>query len=233
MKAKDIMTSPVISVTPDTSVREIAALLFERRISAVPVLENGRLVGLVSEADLLRRHEIGTDRAIRPSSWWLRLLLSTDRTPAEYIKSHATRARDIMTRDVVSVAQDTPLAEIAALLETRGIKRVPVLRGAEVVGMVSRANLVQALAMMRPPVIRPAMSGDQAIRGRLLGELERQPWWRRVTTNVIVTEGIVHYWGMVDSNDERDAARVAAENVPGVRGIEDHRFEYHDIPSMI
>jgi CBS domain-containing protein len=232
MKAKDIMTSPVITVAPDTPVREIAALLFERRISGVPVLEDGRLVGLVSEADLLHRHEIGTDRAAQPRSRWLRLF-SADRTPAEYIKSHATQARDIMAREVVSVAQDTPVAEIATLLETRGIKRVPVLRGAQLVGIVSRANLVQALAVMKRSAIRITPPRDEAIRGRLLGELERQPWWGPVRSNVIVTEGVVHYWGMVDSDEERNAARVAAENVPGVRGIEDHRFRYHDIPSMV
>ena len=232
MKAKDIMTSPVITVAPGTPVREIAALLFERRISGVPVMENGRLVGLVSEADLLHRHELGTDRPAQPRSWWLRLF-SADRTPAEYIKSHATQARDIMAREVVSVAPDAPVAEIATLLETRGIKRVPVLRGGKLVGIVSRANLVQALAVMRQSAVRVTPPGDEAIRGRLLEELERQPWWGRAGSNVIVTEGVVHYWGMVDSDDERNAARVAAENVPGVRGIEDHRFEYHDIPSMV
>lgn len=232
MKAKDIMTSPVITVAPDTPVREIAALLFERRISGVPVLEDGRLVGLVSEADLLHRHELGADRPAQSRSWWLRLW-SADRTPAEYIKSHATQARDIMAREVVTISQDTPVAEIATLLETHGIKRVPVLRGAKLVGIVSRANLVQALAVMRRSATRVTPPIDEAIRGRLLAELERQPWWGRVTSTVIVTEGVVHYWGMVGSDDERNAARVAAENVPGVRGIEDHRFEYDDIPSMV
>lgn len=232
MKAKDIMTSPVITVAPDTPVREIAALLFERRISGVPVMEDGRLVGLVSEADLLHRHELGTDDPAQSRSWWLRLF-SADRTPAEYVKSHATQARDIMAREVVSVAPDTPVAEIATLLETRGIKRVPVLRGAKLVGIVSRANLVQALAVLRHSAIRVTAPSDEAIRGRLLGELERQPWWERVTSNVIVTEGVVHYWGLVGSDDERDAARVAAQNVPGVRGVEDHRLEYRDMGSMV
>ena len=112
MKAKDIMTSPVVSVTPVTSVREIAALLLEHRISAVPVLDDGRLVGIVSEGDLLHRHEIGTDRVPPPRSWWLRLF-STGGTPAEYVRSHAAHARDIMAREVVSVAEDTPVADIA------------------------------------------------------------------------------------------------------------------------
>ena len=231
MKAKDIMTTPVISVAPDTPVREIAKLLFERRISGVPVLEDGRLVGIISEADLLHRHEIGTERSA-PSSWWLRLF-SLDTAPADYVRSHATRARDVMVHEVVSVAPDTPVAEIATLLESRGIKRVPVVRAGQVVGIVSRANLVQALALMEQPAVRVTPPSDQAIRGRLLAELERQPWWGRVGSSVIVTEGVVHFWGMVESEDQRNAARVAAENVPGVRGVDDHRFGYRDIPSMV
>lgn len=232
MKAKDIMTSPVITVTPDTPVREIAALLFERRISGVPVLQDGRLVGLVSEADLLHRQEIGTDRVAQPRAWWLRLF-NADSTPAEYVRSHATRARDVMSHEVVSVAPDTPIAEIASLLEARGIKRVPVLRGAQLVGIVSRGNLVQALAVTSRPAAKVTPPSDGAIRGRLLAELEHQPWWGRVSSNVIVAGGVVHYWGTVNSDDERNAARVAAENVPGVRRVEDHRFEFHDLPYMV
>ena len=149
------------------------------------------------------------------------------------MKSHPGRARDVMAREVVSVRPDTPIAEIAALLEARGIKRVPVLHGEQVVGIVSRGNLVQALATSgrtAPKITQPV---DQAIRGRLLAELERQPWWGRVTSSVIVSEGVVHYWGTVGSDSERDAARVAAENVPGVQGVEDHRFRYDEIPAML
>ncbi|MGH8745742.1 MAG: CBS domain-containing protein [Burkholderiales bacterium] len=230
MKARDIMTSPATTVGPDTPVREIAELLYKLRISGVPVLEGGRLVGLVSEGDLLHRHEIGTDLPERAGSWWLRLF-SADRSPAEYVKSHGQRARDVMTREVISVAPDMPVAEIATLLEARGIKRVPVVRGEKVVGIVSRANLIQALASSRHAAHRLAQPSDQVIRGRLLSELERQPWWWRVTSNVIVAEGVVHYFGMAGSGDERDAARAAAESLPGVRGVEDHRFSYADIPS--
>ena len=221
MKASDIMTSPVITVGPDTAVRHIAALLFKHRISAVPVLENGKLAGIISEADLLHRHEIGTEGTARSSSWWLQLV-SADRSVADYVKSHATRARDIMTRDVVSVTPDAPIAEIATLLEKRGIKRVPVLQDGKLVGIVSRSNLVQALAV-KGRSMNMGDAGDGAIRARLSAELERHPWWRSTTSNVIVTDGVVHYFGGVDSDDERQAARVAAENVPGVRRVEDHR----------
>lgn len=219
MKASDVMTSPVITVGPDTAVRHIAGLLFEHRISAVPVLEKGKLVGIVSEGDLLHRHEISTDRSAR--SWWLQLF-SADQSIADYVRSHATRARDIMTREVVTVTPDTPLAEIATLLEKRGIKRVPVLRDGRLAGIVSRSNLVQALAA-KGRLMNTGDSGDGAIRARLSAELERQSWWP-TASNVIVTDGVVHYFGLVESEGQRQPARVAAENVPGVRRVEDHRI---------
>jgi len=232
MKASDIMTSSVISVDPDTTVRDIATLLLKNRISAVPVLEGGKLVGLVSEADLLHRHEIDTDRVAASRSWWLRWL-GADRSPAEYIKSHARKARDIMTREVVSVAPETSAGQIASLFESRGIKRVPVLRGSEVVGIVSRANLVQALAAIRPAAIRVTPPSDEAIRGRLLAELERQSWWRPLRSNVTVNGGVVQFWGAIEAEDQRGAARVAAENIPGVRRVEDGRVFMRDLPSMV
>lgn len=222
MNASDIMSSPVITVGPDTAVRHIAALLYKHRISAVPVMENGKLVGIVSEADLLHRHEIGTDGVARSGSWWLRLL-SADQSVAEYVKSHATRARDIMTRDVLSVAPDTSLAKIATLLEKRGVKRVPVLQDGRLVGIVSRSNLVQALAA-KGRAMNVGNTGDGAIHARLCAEFERRSWWRSTTSNVVVTDGIVRYFGTIDSEDQRQAARVAAENVPGVRAVEDHRI---------
>ena len=141
---------------------------------------------------------------------------------AEYVKSHATRARDIMTKDVIWVAPDTPIAQIARLLEKHGVKRVPVLQGGRLVGIVSRSNLVQALAASGSNM-NVGDTHDGAIRTRLYAELERQPWWRSTISTVIVTDGVVHYFGIVDSEEQRQAARVAAENVSGVRRIEDHR----------
>jgi CBS domain-containing protein len=132
-----------------------------------------------------------------------------------------------MTPDVVSVTPDTPVAQIATLLEKRGIRRVPVVQGGRIVGIVSRSNLVEALAA-KGRLMNTGDSSDGAIRVRLTAELERQPWWRSNTANVIVTDGVVHYFGMVDSEDprQRQAARVAAENVPGVRAVEDHRVPF-------
>lgn len=231
MKASDIMTSPVFTVEPDTQVKDVAAMLFERRISAVPVVEKGVLVGIVSEADLLHRQEIGTDRLGRGGSWWLRLF-SANPSVDDYIKSHARRARDVMTRRVVTVSPDAALADVAQILEARDIGRVPVVEAGKLVGIVSRANLVQALAVAAGTADAALSADDQGIRRELLAELERQDWWRIDRANVIVTDGVVHFWGMVDSDDARPAARVAAENVPGVRGVDDHRFVSYNAPTM-
>lgn len=231
MKARDVMTSPVITVAPETTVQEVAALLCERRIGALPVVQDGRLVGIMRETDLVRRHEIGTDGCPRTGSWWLRLF-SAEPSMRDYVRSHARHARDVMTRDVPTVTPETPVAEIARLLEGRGIGRAPVVDAGKLVGIVSRANLVQALATRAAAPAAAAAADDETIRAALLAELERQPWWRNDHGFVIVTDGVVHFWGMVDTDDARPAARVAAENVPGVRGVEDHRFLSSDAPTM-
>ena len=221
MKASDIMTSPVITVNPQTRVRHIAALLLRHGISALPVVERGRLVGIVSEADLLHRHELGTE-ARSSGSWWLRLL-SADHSIDDYVKSHATRARDIMTAKVVCVSPDTPLGEIAGVLEKRGVRRVPVIEHGRLVGIVSRSDLVRALAA-KARGTDAASTSDGAIRDRLSKELARRGWWVATTSSIVVTDGVVHYFGMVDNDRQRRAARVAAESVPGVRAVRDHRI---------
>jgi CBS domain-containing protein len=233
MKAKDIMTTPVVTVSPVATVQEIAALLLERRISAVPVVEHERLIGLVSEGDLLHRHEIGTQRGLPERSWWQGLIGSEPGLAARYVKSHAAHARDIMTRDVITVDEDTPIAEVAVRLEAHRIKRVPVLRDGRLVGIVGRANLIQALANHPCPTMPSRTTSDDSIRLELLAELERQPWWRSSASSMTVTDGIVHYWGLLDCGDQTEAARVAAENVPGVRKVEDHRRRIADLPSMV
>lgn len=217
MQAKDVMTSPVVSVAPDTTVREIAALLLRRAISAVPVLDaGGALVGIVSEGDLVRRAETDTER--RPS-WWLRLFADADEQPRDYAKSHGQRAADVMTRDVVAVEESATLAEIATLLEKHRIKRVPVTRGGKVVGIVSRANLLHGLAAYRAAT--PAALGDEALRARVFEEIKRAG----VDTafiNVVVYGDAVHLWGGVRSVEQLAAARIAAQAAAGTRAIEDH-----------
>ena len=229
MRAADIMSKPVITVTSETPVREAAGLLATHAISALPVVDAGRLVGILSEADLLHRHEIGTDCALRGDPWWLRILRPPSPTDA-YVRSHAARVKDVMTRDVATVGPNTPLWEIAELLEMHRVKRLPVVAGARVVGIVSRSDLVKALAAAAPPA---APQGDEAIRAALVSELERQPWWRTGMSSVTVEDGVVVYRGVMTLRGEEAAARVAAEGIPGVRGVVDHRLAYIDLPSMV
>jgi CBS domain-containing protein len=232
MNAKDIMTSNVITVTSGTLVSEIANLLFERRISALPVVDGDRLVGIVSEADLLRRYEIGTDCALAGDPWWIRLF-SGDHSPEEYVKSHARSARDIMTQDVATVVPDASLAKIATVLEKRRVKRVPVLQDGKLVGIVSRSDLVRALVSAHRDAPTSSRLTDEAIRFRLLAELRRQTWWREEFSNVTVEEGVVNFAGAIQFENERIAARVAAETVPGVRSVVDQRLAFGALPSMM
>jgi CBS-domain-containing membrane protein len=188
------------------------------RISGVPVLDkNGQLVGIVTEGDLLHRAETGTERRRTPLSDWFS---ANSRLAAEYIKSHARRVEDIMTREVVSVGEMATLGEIAELMETKRINRVPVVHDGKIVGIVSRADLLQVLAS--GGAASADEESDRVIRDRLLAELRRQEWANSAEANVVVSEGVVHFWGTVGSEEERRALRVVAENIPGVRGIEDH-----------
>jgi CBS domain-containing protein len=219
MKARDVMVSPVITVGENETVRDVAKLLIAKRISAVPVVDGtGKLVGIVTEADLLHRAEAGTER---PVSWWLSLI-SGDRALAEdYVKSHAVRVKDVMTRNVKTADPDTPLYEIADLFEEEHIKRVPIVsKGGDLVGIISRANIIQVIASARP-ALEVSLS-DTAIRKKLLEELKKQPWSHVHRLNVTVTAGVVDLWGFVESEKERQAITVAAETISGVTEVNDH-----------
>ena len=218
MKAQDVMVAPVITVKPYSSVKEVAKTLIDKRISAVPVVDDaGKLVGIISEGDLMHRSETGTERRYR---WWIRLMGGDASLPADYIKAHGRKAEDIMTRNVITAAPETPLDEIAIRLEKNSIKRVPIVREGQLVGIVSRANLVQALATM-PNGLEIPLS-DTKIREKLLAHLKEQPWADTHLLNVIVTDGVVTLWGITSSETERKAIRVAAETTPGVRAVNDH-----------
>jgi CBS domain-containing protein len=220
MKAADVMVSTVISVGPNARVEEVAQILLANRISAVPVIdEQGKLLGVVSEGDLIRRVESGTDRGRR--SWWLEYLTGKQVLAAEYVKSHSHKVADVMTRSVFTATEDTPLADIANLLERNRIKRVPIVRDGKVVGIVSRANLLQALASTRTKHAPTASAGDLDIRAKVISRLNAE-LWRPSMLNVTVNDGAVDLWGFVTSDDERNAARIAAEEVPGVKIINDN-----------
>jgi CBS-domain-containing membrane protein len=220
MKASDVMVSNVITVRPDTPVSDIAAILLKHRISAVPVLNSdGSLAGIVSEADLLHRVETGTER---PHPWWRDFLDEKAALAREFLKSHAVRAADVMTRHVVTAAPDMPLDELTSLLDKHRIKRVPIIRNGRLVGIVSRADLIQALMTSRAGA-RPAQEvDDSTLRDRVVNELKTKLWASASRINVVVQDGTVELWGGVESNDEKRALRVAAELTPGVRAVADH-----------
>lgn len=217
MLARDIMTTSVLTVSPDTDVAEIARIMLESRISAVPVTAaDGRLVGIVSEGDLMNRAETGTGHRL---AWWLKLIASPDQFSQNYLRSHGRHARDVMTRELVTVRPDTPLARIAAILEKHQIKRVPVVDGDKLVGIVSRANLLRGIATWKQPAAVGVQ--DEALRATLLRELERTGI-RMYLVNVIVADGVVELWGAVESEVQMKAAHAAVEAVAGVKRIENH-----------
>lgn len=217
MLAKDVMTTSVVTVLPGTEVREIAALFLERRISAVPVLDgDGELRGIVSEGDLLNRPEAGTQHR---RSWWLRLFSGPDDQAREYLRVHGHRAKDVMTENVVTVPEDMPLAKIAALLERHRIKRVPVMRDGKLVGIVSRANLLQGLAAWQPQA--PVKREDRDIREALIDAFA-EAGLPMHQVNVIVSDGVVQLWGGLETKSQHHAALAAAEGTAGVRRVDDH-----------
>ncbi len=219
MKARDVMVSPVITMDQDASVRDAAALLVAKRISAVPIVDaSGKLIGILTEGDLMRRIETETEHSY---SWWLSFFLGDRAIAADYVKSHATKVKDVMTREVKTALPDAPLHEIADLFEENQIKRVPIVsEGGDLVGIVSRANILQAIASARPKL--EIDLPDAAIRDRLLAELKRQPWSHTHRMNVTVKGGVVDLWGFVQSDKERQAIAVMAQAIPGVTAINDH-----------
>jgi CBS domain-containing protein len=218
MKARDVMVTPVITVRPSSSVRDVAKILLERRISGLPVVDdNGKLVGLVSEGDLLHRAESGTEK--RPS-WWIRILAGDQVLATDFVRAHANKVADIMTTRVITATPDTPLRAIAALLEKNSIKRVPIVKDGQLVGIVSRANLIQAVASSRTGLEIPV--SDTAIREKLLADLKKEPWAHTSLLNVTVNSGVVDLWGIIKSDMERKAIRLAAESTPGVCAVNDN-----------
>lgn len=214
MNASQAMTRPVVIVPADATVFAAADILLGSRISAAPVVDaDGKLVGIVSEADLMNRPEVGT---VPAKSWLQRLLADNAFLARDYVRSHSHRVADVMTREVITAEEHTQLAEIARLMERHHIKRVPIVRDGKVVGIVSRANLLQGLLAREP---HPADgANDETIRTSVSAELAKHPWSSGVT-NVVVDQGVVHLWGNVGSAPSREAVRVVAENIPGVRRV--------------
>jgi CBS domain-containing protein len=218
MQAKDIMTGKVITITEDASVSDVANLLLDNGISALPVVDaTGKLLGIVSEGDLMHRSEAGTGRR---RSWWLSLFTDANASAAQFVKEHSRRVSDIMTRNVITAAPDTPVAEIAELLESNRIKRVPIVEDGKLVGIVSRANLVRALTGSPKPA-EGVKAKDSEIRQNILARLKAEPW-SPAWLNVRVEDGVVELWGATNSHAQKRAANIAAELTPGVVRVEDN-----------
>jgi CBS domain-containing protein len=216
MRVRDIMTTDVVTVAPDTPVRQIAALLLERRISAVPVIDaKHRVVGIVSEGDLMHRTETGTARS-RPR--WLELFSDADDLAREFVKSHGPRAEDVMTQRVASVSEDTHVADVARLFGSRRVKRAPVLRDGKLVGIVSRPDLLRGFA--RIPAVGAAVD-EGTIRQTILTRLRAAPWAKRPLINVVVEGGTVELQGFADSDEQKRAIRALAESVAGTHAVRD------------
>jgi CBS domain-containing protein len=216
MKASEVMTREVVAVGPDTTVGEIAAVLVRHRISAVPVVSGVQLLGIVSQTDLTHRSETGTEKRRK---WWLELFADPDAKAREYVKSHGLRARDVMTRIVVSVSEDASLAEVADVLDANRIRQVPVLSGGRLVGMISRADLVRKLAETR---LAAGLRPDNATLEKTIWDrIEAEPWLKSAFVNLTAKDGAVELWGAVDSDEQHRALKVLVEGVFGVRKVVD------------
>jgi len=219
MKIQDVMTQYVISVGPNETIARAVQLMLKERISGLPVIDDtGRLVGMVTEGDFLRRAETGTQRR-RPR--WLEFLAGPGRLAEDYVQTHGRKISEVMSFDPVTVTEETPIEDAVTLMQKRHVKRLPVVRGDKVVGIVSRANFLQTLASIGSEV-SPTTSDDKTIRERILAELNRQKWAPTGMLDVVVRDGVVTLWGTITDERERQGLIVAAENVPGVRRVNDH-----------
>ena len=216
MLARDVMTPRVISIEADAAITQAAHLMLQNRISGLPVVgPKGELVGMVTEGDFLRRGEIGTQRR---RSRWLEFLIGPGRLAEEYVQARGRKVEDVMSRNPVTITEQTPLETAVGLMERHRIKRLPVVRDGALVGMVTRANLLHALVSL---ATQPkAVGDDAAIRAQILAECDRQSW--APMSNVVVRNGVVELWGVITDERERQARIVAAENVPGVKAVHDH-----------
>lgn len=220
MRAADLMSRNIVSARPEMPVAQAAGYMLQYRISGLPVLDSSdRLVGILSEGDLLRRPELGTDRK-RPR--WAELLLSPGTLAQEYVRSHGRRVADVMTPDPVTVGPDASLEEIVSLMNEHRIKRVPVVQEGALVGIVSRADILRAFSAALSQKSDDEHLADTVVRDRILSELKSQSWSPIALINVSVDHGIVDLWGTLLDERERAAIRVAVENIAGVREVRDH-----------
>ena len=217
MKASDVMTPRVLSIETDAPIMRAVRLMLQNRISGLPVVgPKGELVGMVTEGDFIRRGEIGTQRH---RNRWLEFLIGPGRLADEYVHARGRKVEEVMTREPITVTEDTPLDEVVRLMERHRIKRLPVLRAGALVGIVTRANIMHALVSLAAETKAPA-GDDATIREQILAECSKQSW--APMANVVVRNGVVELWGTITDERERQALIVASENVAGVKAVHDH-----------
>jgi CBS domain-containing protein len=223
MRVSDIMVKDVVSVGPEASVKDVAALMLERRISGLPVVDGGRVLGIVSEGDLIRRPEIDTDKA---KLSWLHMFLSDEQRARDFVKSHGRKARDVMTQPARCVAPDTPLTEVVRLMERHRVKRLPVLQDGKLAGLVTRADLLRALVMRQA---QPAAAAtDQELRDRIESILHNEDWAVSAVVYIQVENGVAQLWGTVESDEQREALLLAVRGIPGLKDVQPHLG--HELP---
>src|SRR3990167_2498102 len=219
MKAADIMTTSVVCIKPDATGLDAPRLLLSERISALPVVDKaGRLQGIVSEGDLIHRAEIGSEKQV---TRWKALFEEGATLARDYLKAHGRKVSDVMSHPVVLAEEDTELSVVAARMDQFGIKRLPVVRDGKVVGIVSRANLLQPL-IAAPTASRAPAVDDAALRDQILQKLDREPWSASLLRNIIVQDGNVEIWGHADSTSQCEACGVLAAGIPGVKAVTNH-----------
>lgn len=218
MRAHHIMTRKVITIAPGASIVEAARLMLDNHVSGLPVVDlKGALVGIITERDLLRRREIGTQRK-RPR--WLDFILGPGREAAEYVQTAGRHVQEVMTRNVQTVTEDTPLADVVAVMEKYRVKRVPVMNGKKLAGIISRQNFVRAVAGLARDVPDPT-ADDEHIRARIIAEIGRHEW-APIGIEVFVRDSVVDLCGVITDDRMRQAVVVAAENIAGVKQVHDH-----------
>jgi len=218
MRAHQIMSRQVITVGVDASVADAIAIMLGHHVSGLPVVDAaGRMAGIVSEGDFIRRAEIGT---ARKRGRWLTLLAGADRVALDFARSHGRKVGEIMTRNPVTIGEDTPLADIVEIMEAHHVKRLPVMRGDSLVGMVTRTDFMPAVARLARSANGSSSQDDDRIRDLVVAAMADEPW-RPCAMNVDVRDGVVSLRGSVKSENARQAAIIATENVPGVSRVED------------
>lgn len=218
MHALHVMTRDVVAVTPHTTIEEAAKIMLKMHISGLPVIDDaGNLVGVVSESDFLRRSEIGTGRK---HAAWLKFFMGPGRAAAEFVHESGRKVEDVMTRQVVSAQEETSLADLVDLMEKHDIKRIPVMRGKATIGIVTRSNLLQAMASLAHEIPDPT-ADDEHIRERITRAVNKADW-RPIGFRVDVHKGVVHLHGLITTDEARRATIVAAENTSGVKDVHDH-----------